>query len=60
MKNHSGAGRSYSDTVKSPVYKKTPLASNTQKRGLSVSPEVVDTNKTMLRSNKNNNRKTKT
>ena len=62
MKNHSGGektSKSYSDTVKSPVSKKVSITSNTLKRGLSVSPEVVDTSKKTLRSNTNISKKSK-
>ena len=58
MKNHTGGKtdeKLYSETVKSPLQEKIPSASNSLKRGLSLSPEVVTVENKMLRSHNNNN-----
>ena len=62
MRSHTGekvTGGSLSSLDKSPSSKITHLITNPTKRGLSVSPEAVDTNKKSAR-NSNNSKKSKT
>ena len=45
----------YSETVKTPAKDKRVSKNNSQKRDLSVSPEVIESNIKILHSNTNNN-----
>lgn len=61
MRNHTGeaiTAESLFEIVTSQTSDKTPLKSNTAKRGLSVSPEVVNTDKKSISDN-SSNKKTK-